>query len=300
MKLTVNEITYLADRFQSSTDISLFKNLKAPLTGLENLSLMEKGVILGDDLQKDAKSLMDVVAEAKQCARVYLRDPNFIMEKYVYRKGNDYVLVENAGDELQFVRTSDFGKVKEHIGTYLGRSTVRSAEFDATLSQDAFMVYMAIVDIYRLFLIKAYLGQESQSTIDLALIQGALEKPAPNALITMMEKNYGFKPTAIKDIVACVKELTQKGCIEEMGGLKLTEEHAMLAGRLLMPDMAMILEVLSIDDQDELTTASGLVISSGVRDNLSVTFLQDEVELSTLSTEMLLELVEIYLKCPTA
>lgn len=300
MRLSINEIAYLAARFEMASDISLFKNVKAAMTGLENLSLMEKGILVGDEIQSEAKALLNVVANANQCARVYLKDPNFIMEKYVYHHGSDYVLVENAGEELQFVKTSEFKSVIEPIGTYLGKSTIRSAAFETRLSLDAFMVYLAIVDIYRVSILKAYIGQESQATIDLKYITEALENPAPNALITMMEKNYGFKSTAVKDVGACVKELIQKGCIDEMGGLNLTPEHAMLAGRLLMPEMAMILEVISLDEANEISTASSLIISSGVRDNLSVTFLSGEVELATVTTEMLLELIEAYLKCPVS
>jgi hypothetical protein len=300
MKLSLNEISYISSKLEKVSDISLFANVSAVENGTEEISLLEKGVMDEGILMPQSKDMIDLVATAKSCARVILRDPLFVIEKYSYRRGDEYALVENDGGDMVFSAVSGFSGVKDSLRSFIGESEFRTADVDMKLRSSHFITYMALIDHHRFSSMKEYMGDGPlYGATDKSLLD-EMNKPRPNSLAHMMVKQYGFKLPTIDEIKASIGVLEEMGCVVTKDGVLLSGDHALMAGGVLIPEWLLMMESVRVDEKDELSAASGLCISAGVRDSILLTFTGEEVEVSTVSTAELLDLVEAYMMCPEA
>lgn len=299
MKLTVKEIGYLKKFYPSPTEVSLMSNVKASLNGTEELSLMEKGILINGELRPEAKKILDLVAQAEVCTRLLVKTEFYIIEKYVYKVGEKMALVENANGELEISLPVDYNRIREELGEIIGTSNLKRADFQAVLKFDELMVFLALVDHERKTALKTYLeGGFNDEGLTEAIIAADLSKPGPNSLVAMMITNYGLPQVSGEKLKQALDQLEKINWIVKDKGYRLAQEQKIFAQGMLIPEVITMTEVIGTGSDGELATASGLFISAGMKDILALTFGKQEVDVETLTSAQQIQLLENYMHCP--
>lgn len=300
MKLTMKEVAYIGRMYEGLSEISLLANLQEIEDGSELFGLMEKEVIVEDELSPKAREIMDVVASARACTRLFIKDRFCLVEKYVYRFNDQLVLVENDEGDMVFSRISDLGDVSLEVAELIGSSHMKSAELEMVLSHEELLVLLSVVDLYRHMGLKAYLGEETESQpIDEETVVTQLNNARGNSLAQLMLTNYDFKLPSQEQVKAILKSLLAKGCVANGQGYELSERFAHFAKGFLIPETLLTLESLNYDSRGELMTASSLCIGAGLRDLVFLAFGSEDVEIATVTGAEMLRLLENYLQCPS-
>ncbi|KJS21670.1 MAG: hypothetical protein VR72_09235 [Clostridiaceae bacterium BRH_c20a] len=299
MKLTTREIAFLAKDFPKKTDISLFANINEPLDGSEERNLTDKGIYKDGKLTGEAKKILEIVANAKRCTRLILRDGLIYVEKYTYKVDDKIVMAENDAGEMVFSIPDNFNKTIYEVSEFIGMSKIKTADIEILLSADEMLVILAMVDIYRKKVLLTYQGQGiSGETITLADISKQLEKPAPNSLVQMLKKNYKYTEPEEGKVKEIMESLIAKECAISEDGYVLTSEYAIFAKNFLIPETIIMIENFNLNKNNEMVVAGGLGVCAGIKDNLTFIFGINEIELTSASGFQMLQMIENFLKCP--
>lgn len=298
MKLTKNELTFLAKEFETKSDISLFSNIKADCDGTEEKKLKEKGIYANGKLSSEASELLGTAAKANACAKLVIRDRYCFLEKYVYKDHDNYVLVENAGGEMAFSKIENFSMLISETSQFTGNSVIKSTDISIELKPDELLVLLAVADIYRRNALLAFAnGEKIDNKLEEKDIVSFLKKPYPNSFMQMLVKNYEYRIPEEKSVKLLLEQLSEKGCIKIEGGYFLTSEYAAFAGNFLIPDTVIMAEQYIIDDNKQLTASNSLFISAGVKDIASIAFGLDEVKFFSISGDELMDILLSFLSC---
>lgn len=299
MKLTTNEIAFLGNFFEGITDISLFSNINEILKGTEEKTLAEKGIYKDGKLTEQAKEILEIVAKAKKCTRLILKDSFFVVEKYAYKVNDKIVLAENDHGSFLFSSTDHFEKMLNEISEFVGKANIKTADIEITMTADEMLVFLAMVDIYRKNALLAYVGQETSTTdISFDEIIKQLNQPSPNSLVQMIRTNYNYMVPPAENIKVILEKLIKKNCAVFNNGYALTSEYAIFAKSFLIPETIAVIESFNLNDNNETVVAGQLFVSAGIRDMASFIFNMDEIEISSVSGSQMLQIVEHFLKCP--
>lgn len=302
MKLNMKEVAYIGRMYENLSEISLLSTLQEMEDGSELFSLMEKEIIVEGELAPSAKAIMDVVANAQRCTRLFIKDRFCLIEKYTYRYNDQLVLVENDEGQMLFSRISDLDAVAEEIAELIGSSHMKTATLEKIMNHDELLVFLSLVDLYRTMGLKAYIGE----MVPLALLSEQdvsvqLETGTGNSLAQMLIQNYEMKIPKGEALSQALAGLLEKGCVNKSNDklYSLSEDYELFAKGFLIPETLLTLESLGYNPTGELVTASSLCIGAGQRDFLFIAFGNDDVELATLTGNEMLRLMENYMLCPS-
>lgn len=299
MKLTINEIAFLAGAYREKSPLSLFANIDARLDGTEEKSLVKKGVYIDGGLSPQAKEMLDVAAGAGRCARVALKDNSCMVEKYVYRDGEKIVLVENDGGDLLFSVPDGWSKTLSEISEFTGISRIKSSSIEVLLPVEQMMALLAVIDLSRKNALNSYIGNNVENgPIAYTDIVRHLENPGKNSFVHMLKKNYNFSVPEAGEVGALLGGLSDKGCIRLENGCSLQAEYAVFANSFLIPETVVIMEAFNADEHGRVTSGATLCVCAGVKDIASFIFSPEGIELSSISGMQLMQMVENFLNCP--
>lgn len=299
MKLTTKEITFLASTFEEVTPISLFSNINEALDETEQIRLEQKGVYKDGKLADATKEMFEIVAKAKKCTRIIMKDNFCVVEKYAYKVDDKIVIVENDRGEMLFSIPEKFEKAVSEISEFVGLCKLKSSDFEVLLTNEELLVLFGIIDIYRKNGMLSYIGQEEiEETVSVEEILKQLSEPIKNSMITMLKNNFSKGVLTTDAVIGILEKLVTKECLSFEDGYSLTIEYDIFAKSFLIPETTLMLDTLNIDDNNEIVISSCLCISAGIRDIVSFIFNKDDIEVSTLSGSQLVQLAENYLNCP--
>lgn len=309
MKLTLNEISFLATKFEEKSELSLFSNIKKELLGSEEKSLEQKSILKNGNLESSAKEILDIVATPQRCSRVIVKDNFCVVEKYSYKSDEMLVLAENDNGDFSLEAIDNKGtklqKVISEISEFSGKSKLKNTGIECLLSSDEMLVLLAIIDLYRKNTLLQYAGSKkdsafdvSQESVSLEDIVSQLKSPSPNSLLKMIVANYNYKVPEADNVSAHLENLINKACVEKNKEYSLKGEYINFAKSLLIPETLILLESFNLLDGGEVMVTGALCVCAGVRDIASFIFAPDVIELSAISGSQLLQMVENFMNCP--
>ncbi|AEE95513.1 hypothetical protein [Mahella australiensis] len=299
MKLSVNETAYLASVMEEKSELGLFTNINAAQNGDETKTLAEKGVFVDGKLSDEAARILSIAAAAEKCSRIVLRDSFCVIEKFVYKKGGETVLMENDAGDLLFSMPEDWSNALSELSEFTGLSRLKSASFEMLLSNDELMTLLSIIDLIRKNALKEYIGESHEAKpVTREAIISHLEQPGTNSLVKMLNDNYNFQAPEPGKTDELLHSLSGKGCINEKGDHILSEEYNIFANRFLVPDIAIIMEAFDSNAQGDIRTASALGLCAGIKDVALFVFSSDGTEFSSASGMQLMQIVDSFLNCP--
>lgn len=304
MKLTLKEIVYLKNVYKDATPLSLISNLTAVPDGTEGFTLAEKGVLKADTASDAAQNPLDILAHPHTCSRIVLKNPFCTIEKYVYRKGEERLLVENSNGEMEMTLMTTESPVQFELAQWIGATSIKTAEFSATLQFDELLCFMSLLDFHRKNVLRGYLGEQSlkDSLSDTTLYKQMKYDAAasPNESVSLIHaiiKNYGMVLPSDEGMKKALEGLLAKGVITSTLDISLKDNYKLFAQYFLIPDALLMLEALKIQSDGSLAVANSLAFGSGVLSWLLINFSEKEAEIVSMSSVELLEGVRQHLLC---
>jgi hypothetical protein len=300
MKLTTKELAFLAKEFPEQTVIGLFSNINQTPDGTEEKSLTQKGVLTGGRLTAEAKAILEVVAGAKKCTRLIVKNSFIYVEKYTYKANGRLVLAENDAGDMVFTAAEDLTKAVLEIAELVGMSKLKTADIEVLAAADEIMTLLALIDISRKNALLTYVGQELPgSAISLAEIQNQLAAPAPNSLVQMLKINSNYIEPKAEAVCDILKKLAVRGCVGlKEDGYILTDQYDLFAKSFLIPETVVLIESFHINQDNEIVIAGALGLSAGINDLVSFLFDGGQIEISSLSAFQMLRIIENFMQCP--
>lgn len=304
MKLTLKEIVYLKNVYKDATPLSLISNLTAVPDGTEGLTLAEKGVLKADAASEAAQKPLDLLAHPRTCSRIVLKNPFCTIEKYVYRKGEERLLVENSNGEMEMTLMSTESPVQFELAQWIGATSIKTVDFSVTLQFDELLCFMSILDFHRKNVLRGYLGEQSlkDSLSDVTLYKQMKYDAAasPNESVSLIHaiiKNYGMALPSAEGMKKALEGLLSKGVITSTQVISLKDNYKLFAQYFLIPDALLMLEALKLQSDGSLAVANSLAFGSGVLSWLLINFSEKEAEIVSMSSVELLEGVRQHLLC---
>lgn len=296
MKLTKNELVYLADFYPQASSISLLSTVKVEKNGREEDTLNKKGILIDGVITKEAKELLDVVAGANHASRLVVRDALTYLEKYTYRVGETIVVVENEGSEMDFSILEDLGAIGFDVSQYVGLSSRKTTGIEVNFSVEETMAFFALVDIYREYSLKSYLGEDVPDAVSLKAMKDHMEKTGDSSLVDLFRVNFGYQPPTSVDKI--MENLIKKECVTKDKDYRLAGEYALFAKSFLVPSTMILIESFSIGSDQALLVGGGLGLVAGVCDQCFILADQEEAEVKAVAGLEMVQTLEGFLLCP--
>ena len=296
MKLTKNKLVYLADFYPQASSISLLSTVKVEKNGREEDTLNKKGILIDGVITKEAKELLDVVAGANHASRLVVRDALTYLEKYTYRVGETIVVVENEGSEMDFSILEDLGAIGFDVSQYVGLSSRKTTGIEVNFSVEETMAFFALVDIYREYSLKSYLGEDVPDAVSLKAMKDHMEKTGDSSLVDLFRVNFGYQPPTSLDKI--MENLIKKECVTKDKDYRLAGEYALFAKSFLVPSTMILIESFSIGSDQALLVGGGLGLVAGVCDQCFILADQEEAEVKAVAGLEMVQTLEGFLLCP--
>ncbi len=298
MKLSLSELTYLADRFPNASTISLFTTRKSLLKGDESAKLEAKGVLKNGTLSSAAQQTLEILAKAKQAARLLVRDGLTVLELYAYRVGDDIAFVENQGTEMLIRMPEDFTALGHDIAQYIGTSARKTTGLEIALPETEAMTLLALIDVYRNWTLRSYLGLEVGDAVTAKDIEQHMQANGDSSLVDLFRTSFGYENTTGETLIKALDSLISRGLVTSNEGYRLNPEYALFAKNFLVPATSILVESFSIDSTGQLKIAGGLGLTAGVCDQVFFLVDESEMELKTVAGLEMLQMIEGFLACP--
>ncbi|MDX9888597.1 MAG: hypothetical protein RBS51_04940 [Anaerovoracaceae bacterium] len=296
MKLTKKELVYLSDIYPEASSISLLSTVNAEKDGKEEDSLKEKGVLADGGLTKEAKEILDIVAGANHASRLVVRDGLTYLEKYTYRVGENIVVVENEGSEMDVTILKDFSSIGFDVSQYVGLSSRKTTGVEIVFSVEETMAFFALVDLYREYSLKSYFGEEVPDAVSLKAMKEHMGKTGDSSLVDLFRVNFGYQPP--NSLEKTLESLIKKECISKDKDYRLAGEYALFAKNFLVPSSMILVESFSIGSDQVLLVGGGLGLVAGVCDQCFIFADLEEVEVKAVAGLEMVQTLEGFLICP--
>lgn len=298
MNLKLNELLFLKEYLSEPTPISILNNLTVPLNGTEMLSLIEKGILIDNHISESAVKPLEVIAKPMVCSRMALKNPYCTIEKYLYRKEEVRVLLENEQGEMAVNLFENDDIFIKNWEQWLGNSLVKIADFSIHLTFFELLIFLALVDYNRFNVLRGYLGDLSNKEFPTPkILERELAKENANSLVHGMLKNYGMKVPDPEQLKEGLAGLERKGVVALNEVIKLQPAYKSFAEHFLIPETVLMLEGIQVLAKDEIQAANTLVFGYGLFNWLAMAFESDGVDVFTTTSAELLSVIRDYSRC---
>ncbi|BEP28012.1 hypothetical protein [Helicovermis profundi] len=300
MQFTINELSFISKQYDTLSDLSFFRNVKAELQGSEEKTLNEKGVIKNGKLTEPINTIFDVLAKADKSARFVMKMTNAIMEKGVYSKDDKRILVENMQGEIVLTMYDDKSEsVRQEIAEQTGMSIQKNSVIDILVSIEDVLLITNLVDWLRKMTLLEYSSDIDIPVLSVDKFKDYLKKPMRNSLAKIIASLYELSPISSENIEDKLKKLEQNNFIEiKNNEISISQPLVDFGMSFLIPETQIVLETFDGSTSGPIITASSVIIGATPKDILSLTATDEGMEMSTMSSGELLRQIDAYLKCP--
>lgn len=296
MNFTLSEIKFLGRYFENDNRLSFFNNIDVELKGDEESLLIGKGVLKEGKLEENLNSIMRVIADPEKCARLVLRTPFFVVEKYTYRTGDRLVGLENRLGEVAVGSLESTEGIMAELIHFIGISDIRNVGIDVVLDKDETLVFLNLIDLCRKQALDSFWGEkEEKEEMSMEDIQNMMESLLPNSFLKMMVNNYNYQIPSRNRIPSLMESLKNKEVVAEVKSsqvYRLKGQYALLGKTFLVPQSVTVLEMVINDAREGLISSGCLLVSAGLYDNMLFMFDEDSIRISTITCRMMLDIIE--------
>ena len=301
MEFTTEQLMQVKELFPQANAISLLTTMAFSQENEETAQapLEIEGVISGGALSDEAARLLDVLAHPEGGFQYELEDPFAYLSLMTYRKGDQIVEVQQAGDRFQIGWLEETGPLIRDISRLTGFSDQSICQIDAALTGTQTAVLLALWDLQRVSAIRSFIGEGSmESVFTPEQIRNALDSPVGGSLLALVRSRYPGEIAMPEDLGAVLDALNSEGVVERDGrGWSLVDDYALFGITFLMPEFTGSLDLLQLEEEKELIHIPVMYVSAGMRNNLLLSF-GPKVGINTVPARQYLKQVEAFLLCP--
>lgn len=298
MNLKINELLFLKQYLSEQTPISILNNLSDPLNGTEMLSLMEKGVLTDHHISESALAPLQVLAQPTVCSRIALKNPYCAIEKYIYKKEDRRILLENEQGEMAVNLFENENLFIKNWEQWLGNSLIKTADFSVHLSFTELLIFLALIDYSRFNVLRGYLGDTgNKEALSIKVLEQEIGNAKSNSLVHGLKKNYGLVSPSLAQLEDGLVSLQKKGILASGAEFKLLPAYKSFAEHFLIPDNVLMMEEVRVVDANAIEAANTLALGYGLFNWLVITFEKEAVEVFTSTSAELLSAIGEHAKC---
>lgn len=197
---------------------------------------------------------------------------------------------------------SDIRDVLNVIEDFVGKSSLKSVSIQYKLSVPEALVVAAMLDMERRTLLRAFVDEipYSNNRYGFNMIWRMIHSSSPSIqwFVYCISEVIGEQITLNRDKVQKVLEqLVTRGLIlENDGQYELSADLCQLANRMIVIDNVLTVETIGTDLEKEPVSAGFTCIQSGIHDMLFIDYDGSEVMVETISSILLLDYLERFLK----
>lgn len=233
------------------------------------------------------------------CAKAVVSVGDIQVPQYTYSVGNKLYIAENLDGKWELREETDLHTTVRDLGVLLGDSPVSRTEFLITLPPEEAACLLAVMDLRATAVLLGAAGSETGNlqTPDLVSIREALSNPRKNGLLTFLNAVFpNLRPNA-EDALCSLAD--KDICRLENGRCVLTARLGALADALALP-LAAVSMCLWENEGGEGNASPTVAVQGTLHDILVLTVGKKEIAFCSLSSKMLLDLIEETLSCPGA
>lgn len=285
MKLSLKEIGMLKKKYKNENPLNICSGVRE----FEEIY----------EVKPEDMLFLDIITSPEKVSRVVLQENGLVVEKYGYVKNDVHIIAENKDNIFVFNNIEKRIDVSiAEISEFIGMSELRKTNISVVMdNSEEVLLLMALIDIYREKNMLMLCGQNVELSVIFGEIRNHLENPLDSSMVALFKKNYEYVEPAISDTKNLLNKFIEKGIVIFDKKYKLTDNYEMLALTFLSPDIVLTAEMLELENNN-IVSNNMLYISSGIKSNLLFVFGNDGIEISTVSSLEMLNIIRKLFYCP--
>lgn len=304
--LNQEQIECLNHVIGDKNDISVLNNFETrELSETDKTFFEEKGIINKDgEIQEDMKETIDILSNPASLVKLMFTGG---INKYEHTICYDKSLKRN----LSFTSGIDYFTLDNEIKDtevlalfedFVGKSSMKSMNFHHKLSPQEALVTAALMDMERRTILRAFVDELPYTNNRYSFNMIWRMVHSSNASIQwfvycigeVLGEHLTLKQDHLKQIL---EQLVEKELISESEGqYQLSGMLCQLSNRMIVIDNVLSIETIGTDSEDQRVSAGFTCMQSGIHDLLRIDYDGTDVLFETISSALLLENIERFMK----
>lgn len=301
----LESLNYLIDdSIGEKNDLSVLNNYGSKELAEEDKEFFQENNIINNDGNIMDREIFDVLAKPSALAKFMLTGGT---NKFEYTISYD----KNKHKNIAFTKTPDYYMIDDEtkrkditdmVGDFVGKTKLKSISIKQKFSPEEAIVIAAMIDLERRTILRAFVDElpytNNKYGVNMTwrMVHGSSKSIQwlVYCISEVIGEDISLKQDQVKEVLDQLKE---KGIVsEQYGQYQLSDELSQLANRMIIINNIMTLETMGNNSEEELISAGFTCIQSGVHDILLLDYDGSEVLFETVSSELLLEYIDKFLK----
>lgn len=298
-------LNYLIDEnIGEKNELSVLNNYGSKELAEEDKDFFQENNIINSEGNITDKELFDVLTKPSALAKFMLTGGT---NKFEYTVSYDKTKQNN----IAFTKTPEYYMIDNEtkrqditnmVGNFVGKTKLKSIAIKQKFSAEEAIVIAAMIDLERRTILRAFVDElpytNNKYGVNMTwrMVHGSSKSIQwlVYCISEVIGEDISLKQDQVKEVLDNLKD---KGVVsEQYGQYQLSDELSQLASRMIIINNIMTLETIRNNSEEELVSAGFTCIQSGVHDILLLDYDGSEVLFETVSSEILLEYIDKFLK----
>lgn len=298
-------LNYLIDEnIGEKNELSVLNNYGSKELAEEDKDFFQENNIINSEGNITDKELFDVLTKPSALAKFMLTGGT---NKFEYTVSYDKTKQNN----IAFTKTPEYYMIDNEtkrqditnmVGNFIGKTKLKSIAIKQKFSVEEAIVIAAMIDLERRTILRAFVDElpytNNKYGVNMTwrMVHGSSKSIQwlVYCISEVIGEDISLKQDQVKEVLDNLKD---KGVVsEQYGQYQLSDELSQLASRMIIINNIMTLETIRNNSEEELVSAGFTCIQSGVHDILLLDYDGSEVLFETVSSEILLEYIDKFLK----
>lgn len=292
------------DNIGEKNDLSVLNNYDSKELAEEDKEFFQENNFINNDGDIIDKELFEILAKPSAIAKFMLTGGT---NKFEYTVSYD----TNKQKNIAFTKTPEYymidnetqrKDITDMVGNFVGKTNLKSISIKQKFSPEEAIVIAAMIDLERRTILRAFVDElpytNNKYGVNMTwrMVHGSSNSIQwfVYCISEVIGEDISLKQDQVKDVLDKLKD---KGIVsEQYGQYQLSEELSQLANRMIIVNNIMTMETIGKSSEEELISAGFTCIQSGVHDILLLDYDGKDVLFKTVSSEVLLEYINEFLK----
>ena len=302
--LNNDQLESLNHLIKDKNELSVLNNLSTKELSEEDRSYFEENDLINNNGIIKDNPLFEVLAKPSALAKFMFTGGS---NKFEYAIS----LNETKDKRIALTKTPEYNMIDDEtkaqdiidmIGNFVGKSNLKSIDIKLKLSVEEAIVIAAMIDLERRSILRAfvdelpYINNKFGVNMTWRMINGSSKSIQwfVYCISEVIGDDISLKQDQVKEVL---DQLKDKGLVsEQYGQYQLSDELSQLANRIMIVDNVMTVETIGCDNNNEQLSAGFTCIQSGVHDILLLDYDGTDLLFETVSSDLLLEYIDKFLK----
>ncbi|HZK34263.1 MAG TPA: hypothetical protein VFD33_03000 [Bacillota bacterium] len=287
------------------------KNQISPFATIEgkDLSTDEKNLLKGMDILNDSdlptqsfNNLMSLLTEPTAVVKLQFTGGVGLYQHNIYHNEtfDKSASITLMSDEAILTDEVDPTNILDTLAQFIGKSDLKSLEFDCEFDIEEALVIAAIIDLERKLCLRSLIDEipYDQNLYGYNKIWRSINSTGSSIqwFVHIVNEVIGEYTTLnYRQVQDALERLVPKGLLKQKNGLyQLTDDLVFLANRMIINDNIISVSAMKQVGQDVVATGFSS-IQAGIHDIIYLDYNGDDIRFRTLSSEELINNIEFFI-----